>query len=583
MSKTYEFSEAEAHSDVSLDDAQLEWYQIRGLPFIDKDSKNLAKVSHEAEFFWKRKKEHIDLNSVATQPSVYDVDELRNLFWPRDDYENIHRFDPDLRWTWKEEFRVVRKLDYRILLWACIMLFSFHLDRSNLGQANSDNFLKNVGMTTDDFNNGKTIGVCTFLAAELPSQLISKRIGPERWIPIQIVSWSIVALCQAFITGRTSFYITRFLLGILQGGFVPAMVLYLSYFYTSKELTLRSAIFWAASNVASIIAAFLGFGILHLKGKDHTVLGGDIYMKQGWRWLFIIEGLLTLCIGLLSFGLMPSAPTTTASWFRGKRGWFTEREESILVTRLMRDDPAKGTMHNRQGMRARDLLKSIMEYHLWIIYLIGICWPIMSDTVGSYLTLNLRAIGFGTFETNLLTIPAYVIGIISLVVGTYISEYCNSPTLVSMTSQIWTLPLIISLCVFTKETNRWSKFVVSTLIVGCFAPHAIQVSWCSRNSNGVRTRAVSASLYSMALQIGQIISSQIYRTSDSPLYHKGNWALFGINVFTLILFIVAFFYYRMLNRQRDLKWRSMTPAEQEYYQRNTKDEGSKRLDFKFTY
>lgn len=575
--------ETAVQSETSSVNSEVDSYQVRGLPYIDKEEKNLAKVSNEAQFFWNRQKQHIDLDSVATQPSVYDVDELKTLYWPRSDYENLHRFDPNLRWTWREEFKVVQKLDLRILLWACVMLFAFHLDRSNLSQANSDNFLKNMGMTTNDFNNGKTISFCSFLAAELPSQLISKRVGPDRWIPIQITLWSIVALCQAFLTGKISFYITRCILGLLQGGFVPDVVLYLSYFYTSKELTLRCSIFWAASTVANIIAAFLGFGILHLRGKVHTVLGGDIFMEQGWRWLFLIEGLFTFVIGVLSFVLLPSAPTTTASWFRGKKGWFNEREESIIVTRALRDDPAKGTMHNRQGIKPRDMLKSIMEYDLWPIYFIGICWPILSDTVGSYMTLNLRALGFNTFQTNLLTIPANVIGIVSLIAGTYISELISAPTLVAMTSQIWTLPLIIALCVFTNDTSRWSKYAVTTLIVGSFSPHAIQAAWCSRNSNGVRTRAVSASLYSMSLQVAQIISSQIYRKKDKPLYHTGNWALFGINVFTLIIFILTFFYYRWKNQQRDIKWGSMTSIEQEYYQKNTTDEGSKRLDFRFTY
>ena len=94
------------------------------------------------------------------------------------------------------------------------------------------------------------------------------------------------------------------------------MNLYLSYFYTSAELPIRLSCWWAAMTSAIIVGAFMAFGIFHI--NPH----GGI---EGWRWLFLIEGIFTGVIGLSAYWFMPASPTQTAGGLRGKKGWFTER------------------------------------------------------------------------------------------------------------------------------------------------------------------------------------------------------------------------------------------------------------------
>jgi MFS family permease len=155
------------------------------------------------------------------------------------------------------------------------MFFALQLDRGNISQALSDNMLDDLKMNTNDYNYGQTIFYLCFLFAELPSQLISKKLGPDNWIPIQMVSWSLIASLQAFMSSRSSFFACRALLGFVEGGFIPDNILYLSYFYTGWELPGRLSWFWVSYQSTQIVSAFFAFGILRLRGHNGM---------EGWRW-----------------------------------------------------------------------------------------------------------------------------------------------------------------------------------------------------------------------------------------------------------------------------------------------------------
>ena len=133
---------------------------------------------------WRRNK--VDLDATATQPSVFDNPVTLEVYRPPPVYENVHRFDPLARWTWREEKvsipvitgslhqapyllfsiqSVIRKIDFRIMIWAFIMFFSLEMDRSNLSQANTDNFLSDLKLNTNDFNLGNILFKLSFLLA----------------------------------------------------------------------------------------------------------------------------------------------------------------------------------------------------------------------------------------------------------------------------------------------------------------------------------------------------------------------------------------------------------------------------------
>ncbi|KAG8809962.1 hypothetical protein FRC17_003152 [Serendipita sp. 399] len=247
----------------------------------------LEKKSHLP--WWQRfRRTKFDLTTIATQESVCDDPVLAKYYQPHAELlihhvlvGNIHRFDPSARWTWGKEKAVVRKVDWRI---------------------------------------STSPPTCLSTSSDPFSDHNSK------------VAWIFIMFF-------------RVLLGLLQGGLIPDVILYLSYFCTKYKLPIRLAIFWVSDHFCDIVSSFMATGLLKMR---------DVAGKEGWHWLFLVEGLFTLVIGLVTFFLLPALPTQTKTRYR-PHGWFTERKEVIVVNRIIRDDPGKGGMHNRQALSPRML------------------------------------------------------------------------------------------------------------------------------------------------------------------------------------------------------------------------------------
>lgn len=224
-----------------------------------------------------------------------------------------------------------------------------------------------------------------------------------------MVCWGITSACQFFITGRSSFLACRAIIGLLQGSFIPDIILYLSYYYKGTELPLRLALLWTADRFKDVAAPLIAFGCFHLRG---------VHGREGWRWLFLVEGLINVVVGVWAAFTMCPSPTQSRTWFRPK-GWFNEKEEKILVNRLLRDDPSKGDMHNRQPVNLKMMWHALKDYDMIPIYLIGITFVIPAGVPKAYLTLTLRSLKFSSFETSLLSIPSAFMT--SITVSNYLS------------------------------------------------------------------------------------------------------------------------------------------------------------------
>ncbi|CAO1638857.1 unnamed protein product [Sympodiomycopsis kandeliae] len=487
-----------------------------------------------------RKRSGGDDSDADSETVLVGRDNLSSAIPPDAAYEGRHRWDPEAKWTVQEERRVVRKTDIWLMSWLCVMFFGLQLDR------------------------------------EFPVQFLTKRYGFRRVLPTLMLGWGTVSWAQAFITERTGFYITRALIGAFEGGFIPATILFATYFYTSKEIAVRLAGFWSTLNVARIISALLAAGILEMRGVSG---------KPGWFWLFLLEGLLTVVLAIISFLYLPAAPTkTTNVLFR--KPWYTEREEVIMINRILRDDPAKGRTLLKEPAKWKDVKATWSDKSLWGLFFIGLVAYIPATPVTGYLTLTLKRLGFSTFDSNMLMIPSAVLQMVTMLTLAWSSDRFGQRALHCIFGEFWIMPLLIALLTIHNGGQEWSRFTLVTLISGYPYFHPIVTSWISENTFDVKKRAIAAATYNVIVQIGSLIGSQIYRSYDSPYYKQGNKVLVSICALSLVSFVVQRQYLIYLNARKEKAWKSMSTQEQKDYQEDLDErekEGNQRLDFRFAY
>lgn len=308
---------------------------------------------------------------------------------------------------------------------------------------------------------------------------------------------------------------------LFQGGFIPDAVLYLSYWYTRNELSFRLALFFCTNSITALITNFFSIGLIEMSG---------IRGYSGWRWMFLIQGLFTLLIGgkeeashqrltcscfILAHAPWPLSDQNLAPAQRipgARRG--QDRRQQSHARRLeqgkpLRSGPAltcQGTMHNREGLSLKLIWKALTDYHLWPMYLISFCFNLPAVPIGAYLQISFRRLGFSRIMSNLLAVPHTALTVITILGVTILSEAVNNRSFVCMIQNAvsprvscrmpnlmcqWYLPNFVALVVL-PTVSGWQYFAISTVLLGYPWVHAIQVSWCSRNSGSVATRTVSA-------------------------------------------------------------------------------------------
>jgi ACS family tartrate transporter-like MFS transporter len=216
----------------------------------------------------------------------------------------------------QHEASAIAKAGRRLLPFLCLCYAVNFLDRVNVGFAalamNDD-----LGFSPSVFGVGAGIFFAGYILFEVPSNLAMQKFGARIWIARIMISWGLVAIAIAFVSGEKSFYAMRLLLGVAEAGFFPGIILYLTYWFPARERARIVALFMAAVPLATMVGGPVSGALLEM----HGLLG-----LKGWHWLFIIEGLPAVVLGLVALRFLDDRPEHAR--------WLSQEERTALATTL---------------------------------------------------------------------------------------------------------------------------------------------------------------------------------------------------------------------------------------------------------
>ncbi|WP_243363319.1 MFS transporter [Fundidesulfovibrio terrae] len=241
----------------------------------------------------------------------------------------------------------VAKASWRILPLLFLLYIVAYLDRINVSFA-ALTMNKDLGLDQTAYGLGAGIFFLGYVIFEIPSNLFLERVGPRRWIARIMASWGMVTMALAYAKGPTSFTALRFLLGAAEAGFFPGMILYLTYWFPQARRARAVALFMTATPIAGLVGSPLSGWIMQL----HGALG-----HAGWQWLFLLEGVPAVVLGVVVLFLLPDGP--------GQASWLTAEERDALKTALDGESRAVAARHLS---RLRDGLTSPRVWLLGFVY-----------------------------------------------------------------------------------------------------------------------------------------------------------------------------------------------------------------------
>ncbi|KAF4494231.1 MFS pantothenate transporter [Fusarium agapanthi] len=423
------------------------------------------------------------------------------------------------------ERRLVQKIDFFILTFCCLSYFVNYLDRNNINNAYVSGMKEDLGFEGDQLNQIFTCFTVGYVIGQVPSNLSLQYIKPRIWFPLMMVLWGGLTMATASVQSPKSIMAIRFFQGICEASTFVGTHYILGSWYTERELGKRSGIFTASGLAGTMIGGFIQTGI-------HSSMDGRNGLT-GWRWLFIIDGLITIPVALYGFFLFPDTPHTTTAFY------LSEEERALAISRV---PPAEERPKLTFGYG-----KMVLTSWFWWGFVI--LWIIAGETE-SFSTNALFALFLQNHPTETYTVaqknnyPSGVpaVGIVSTLFWATLTDFlAGKRYLVGYFIGLTGIATAIMVLVASKDpTNPHSTTVVFAAYYWAGSVYACQATffaWCNdvmRHESAMFRGIVLAGMNTGSNTINAWWSIVFYGASMAPWFIRGMWAMIAVSIAMII-------------------------------------------------
>ncbi|RYP57974.1 hypothetical protein DL770_010536 [Monosporascus sp. CRB-9-2] len=470
--------------------------------------------------------------------------------------------DPDLGKSEEERAEIDRKLVRKVDLWlipwlSLIYLMSF-LDRTNVGNARLAGMEESLGMTGNDYNVSLSVFFVGYALAEPITNACLKRTTPRIFFTVIVFLWGLVMTLTGLCKSYSGLLAARWFLGMTEAGLYPGVNYYLSCWYKSSEIGLRSALFFSAAALAGSFGGLLAAAIALMDGVSGL---------PGWAWIFILEGLATIVVGFFCWWMI-------FDWPENAR--FLSPDDRIrLQRRLILDKQGK----TAEEFDKRHIYAALTDWKTYgYMFIFGGCLcPLYAFSL--FLPTILGGMGYSGTKAQLFSVPPYAAGaIVTVIVGWYSDKtkwrgYCNIATVL-----VGTVGFIMLIATDDAGVQYAGTFLGA---MGIYPTVSNTLSWVVNNTEGSLKRAFAIGMIVGWGNLNGVVSSNIYLRGEKPRYWTGHGIVLGYQVVCLLggsIFMHVML--RLENNRRaagrmNAKWEAKT-EEEKYFS------GDKRPDFHYT-
>ena len=287
---------------------------------------------------------------------------------------------------------VYLKIAKRIVPFLALLGLTAWLDRYNVGFAKLQ-MVKDLGFSEAAYGFGAGILYLGYLLFEIPSNLLLEKIGARKTFARITILWGITSIAMMFVKTATSFYILRFLLGSFEAGLYPGAILYLTYWFPARRRAHIVALFFLAAPLSIVLGSPISGWIIHAMGGQASL--------ANWQWLFLLEGIPSVLIGLLALFIIVDKPQDAR--------WLTEREKQLVLADLAAD--------NRQaGPREHEFGRALRVAAVWLLGAMYFCLISANQTIPFWLPTIIQGLGVTNALTiGMLSAVPYIAGMIGMV------------------------------------------------------------------------------------------------------------------------------------------------------------------------